>query len=258
MSGTLGIIEVPSAKASHSPQPPRRHPAEYRFGSKPLLEWVVRRVTDSLLLDQVVVLVDPAQAEAIRRVAPSNVAVCVGQQPDELSRFAGALRHYDAQHGVRVRLNSPFVDPQLIDRLICTAHNHPGCDYIGYAAGKCGPSVLAQLGLFAEFCRAEAVYRAERLAWQAADRCDSLRYVYSHPDAFHLRLIAVPQQLDRNDLRLAVHGEEDRDHAQIIFDALGPERLEWQRIAELLDQQPALRQRMALLNQAEHAAPAAT
>ena len=164
------------------------------------------------------------------------------------------LRRYDAQHGVRVRLNSPFVDPELIDRLICTANNHPGSDYIGYAAGRCGPMVLAQLGLFADWCRAEAVYQAEHRSWQAEDRHDPLRYVYSHPEVFQLRLIAVPPQLDRNDLRLAVHGDEDRDHAQIIFDALGPEKLEWQRIAELLDQQPALRHRMAVLNQAEHGA----
>ena len=258
MSGTLGIVEVPSAKPSLSSRPARRHPAEYRFGNKPLLEWVVRRVTESLLLDQVVVLVDTAQADIILRVAPANVAVCIGHQPDELSRFAGVLRRYDAQHGVRVRLNSPFVDPELIDRLICTANNHPGSDYIGYAAGRCGPMVLAQLGLFADWCRAEAVYQAEHRAWQAEDRHDPLRYVYSHPEVFQLRLIAVPQQLDRNDLRLAVHGDEDRDHAQIIFDALGPEKLEWQRIAELLDQQPALRQRMAMLNQAEHGALAAS
>ena len=41
---------------------------------------------------------------------------------------------------------------------------------------------------------------------------------------------------------------EDWEHAEAIFDALGPESLDWQGIAGLLEQQPALRQRMALLN----------
>jgi spore coat polysaccharide biosynthesis protein SpsF (cytidylyltransferase family) len=42
--------------------------------------------------------------------------------------------------------------------------------------------------------------------------------------------------------------EEDWDHAEAIYEALGPERLDWQRIARLLDHQPALRSRMAALN----------
>ena len=36
---------------------------------------------------------------------------------------------------------------------------------------------------------------------------------------------------------------------QTILDALGPDGLDWHRIASLLDQQPALRERMADLNE---------
>ena len=42
--------------------------------------------------------------------------------------------------------------------------------------------------------------------------------------------------------------DEDWDHALAIYEALGPEWLDWQRIARLLDHQPALRSRMAALN----------
>jgi len=257
MSGTLGIVEVPFVELAATGRRARLNPVERRFGSKPLLEWVVRRVTDSLLVDQVVVLVDALQARVIHRLAPADVAVYVSQQPDALARLAAAARKFDAQHIVRVSLGSPFVDPQLIDRLICTANNYPGSDYIGYIAQRGGAAVLAQLGLFAEWCRSEALYRADRDARLLEDRLEALRYIYSHPEIFRLRLMSVPPQLDRHDLRLTIHVEEDWDNAQVIFDALGPERLEWQRIAELLDQQPALRQRMAVLNQAEQEALAA-
>jgi spore coat polysaccharide biosynthesis protein SpsF len=148
------------------------------------------------------------------------------------------------------------VDPQLIDRLICTANAHPSADYIGYAASQGGPAVLAQLGVFAEWCCAVAVYQADREAVQPFERSDATRYIYSHPEIFKLRLIPVPAQLDRPDLRLKVNFEEDWDHAQTIFEALGPEALDWQRIAELLDQHPALRQRMAALNRSEQGSPA--
>ena len=53
---------------------------------------------------------------------------------------------------------------------------------------------------------------------------------------------------DREDVRLTIANDEDWDHALAIYEALGPERLDWQRIARLLDHQPALRSRMAVLN----------
>ncbi|HZZ28429.1 MAG TPA: hypothetical protein VFE46_10545 [Pirellulales bacterium] len=69
-----------------------------------------------------------------------------------------------------------------------------------------------------------------------------------------MRLIPAPQGLDRDDVRLTIGSEEDWEHAQAIFEALGPEQLDYQRIAGLLDHQPALRQRMAALNRTVGAA----
>ena len=66
------------------------------------------------------------------------------------------------------------------------------------------------------------------------------------------RLIPAPAPLDREDLRLSVRVEEDWEHAQMLLDALEPDRLDWQGISSLLERQPELRQRMALLNMAEN------
>ena len=74
--------------------------------------------------------------------------------------------------------------------------------------------------------------------------------MYSHPEKFNIRLIPAPEKIDRDDVRLTVEIEEDLEHAQAIFEALGPEALDWQGIAELLDHQPAMRRRMAVLNRA--------
>jgi spore coat polysaccharide biosynthesis protein SpsF len=254
MSGTLGIVEVPSVGSGRD-QGAKLTPAARRFGDSSLLEWVVRRITDSLLLDQLAVLVDGRLSETVLGLVPTDVPVYVGRQIDALSRFAAAVRHYDADQVVRVSLASPFVDPSLIDRLICTATAHPGSDYIGYVANRGGPAVLLRLGVFAEWCRAEAVLRADRKATETDDRKEATRFVFSHPELFKLRLVPVPPQLDRDDLRLTIDVEEDWDHAQTIFEALGPEALDWQRIAELLDQQPAMRQRMAVLNRTELSVP---
>jgi spore coat polysaccharide biosynthesis protein SpsF len=103
--------------------------------------------------------------------------------------------------------------------------------------------------MYAEWFRAEALRRAARRAREALDREQPTRYLYSHPDKFRVRLIPVPEQIDREDVRLRVDMEEDFDHAVAIFEALGPE-LDYQRIANLLHHQPALRSRMAAINRA--------
>lgn len=250
MSATLGIVEVPV----FDPSPIEGSPvssslASRRFGNKSLLEWVVRRATDALLLDQIVIVTDAEQGELIERLAPPDVSVFVGTEPDALARLAAAVRRNNATQLVRIPLACPFVDPELIDRLVTTASSNPGFDYIGYFSMDGRPAVLSKVGFFAEWCTAESLFRADQLAKNPADRANALQYIYSRPDCFQLRFIPIPEKLDRHDVRLTIEAEEDWDHAYTIFEALGPERLDWRRIVSLLDQQPAMRERMASLNE---------
>ena len=110
------------------------------------------------------------------------------------------------------------------------------------------PVILSPLGVFAEWCKATALLQADRQATAAEDREHITRFIYSHPDKFSLRLIPVPEELDRNDLRLTVAHDEDWEHLHTIYDALGHEGFEWRRIADLLHRNPAVLARMAHLN----------
>ena len=246
MAHTLGVVEVPNFSYSSM-----AHSLSTRkFGNKPLFEWVARRVTEAICVDQVLVVADPSLRDVIAPLLPPDVATFFGEQRDPLARLAAAVRKADATSVVRVRADRPFVDPTLIDRLICDANGHPRCDYIGYISRDGGQLLQSQLGVFAEWCRADAIFQADRRATDSLDRQQSTRYVSSHPEAFQLRFLPAPAEIDRDDIRLAIDHEEDWEHAHVIFDALGPERLDWRRIAELLAHHPEMRQKMASLNQA--------
>jgi spore coat polysaccharide biosynthesis protein SpsF len=104
--------------------------------------------------------------------------------------------------------------------------------------------------VYAEWFRSTALWKAARNAKAPADRQHVTRYIYTHPQKFHLSFLPAPAAIDRDDVRLRVDIEEDWDHALAIYEALGPEQFDWQRIADLLDHQPALRRRMAALNRA--------
>ena len=252
MLKTLGIIEAsPAATRSTRTDLFRNLPLR-RIAGQPLVEWVVRRVTEAQRLDGViVVLANTAEGKRIASLVPPDMPVFLIDEPDPLSRVVAAMREYQTMAVVRVRVDSPFVDPELIDGLIRAAESERNNDYISYCSSDGRPAVLSRLGIFAEWCRAEALRRADRETTRVADRLDVTRYVYSHPGTFQVRLVPIPAKLDRQDVRLTLNGQEDWDHMEQILDALGSECLNWQRIAGLLDQQPALRQRMAVLNRAD-------
>jgi spore coat polysaccharide biosynthesis protein SpsF len=245
MIRTLGIVEL------HAQQ--QRSTFARRLGGQPLVEWVVRRVCDSQLLDGVIVVAGDTPAEReLAALVPSDVPIFHGSQADPLRRFKDAAVQYSAEHVVRIPADNPFIDPALIDRLVTVAGMESlaagPLDYVGYGSRDGRPAVESPLGVFAEWLTTRALRRAERRASDPRDRACATRHIYSHPDEFCVLLIPVPTPLDRDDVRLTIDSHEDWEHAQEILEALGPERLDWQAVAGLLHHQPGMRQRMAVLN----------
>jgi spore coat polysaccharide biosynthesis protein SpsF len=245
MLKTLGIVE-----ACYRCQSARSRACR-KLGGKAVLEWVVRRATDCQRLGGVIVLTDQAPENAfVSGLVPLDVPVFLGKRPDPLACFAAALEEYPAEAVVRIGSAYPFIDPMLVDRLVIAAESQPDYDYVGYCSRDGRPAVLSPLGVSAEWIRTAALERAARRAMSAEDREAVTRYLYSRPEKFRVRLVPAPAQIDRDDVRLTVDMEEDWEHALTIFEALGPDELDWQRIASLLNHQPALRKRMAALNRA--------
>lgn len=247
MLKTLGIVEVRREAL-------RERTFARKLGGMSILERVVRRATDCQRLDAVVVLApDDATLVEVRRLARTDVAVVSPAAGDTLGKFAALLEQHHAAAFVHIGADNPFVDPALIDRMVTTAEVSE-CDYLGYCRADGRPAILTHLGMFAEWCSTTALLRAHRAARLAAQRDHATAFIYGHPELFKLRLIPLPAELDREDLRLKIVGEEELEHAQAIYDALGHDEWDWREVAELLDQQPALRRRMAQLNRAKQPA----
>jgi spore coat polysaccharide biosynthesis protein SpsF len=243
MLKNLGIVQACFSS------PRFRCNAARRLHGKSLLEWVIRRVTESMRLDGVIVIArDEDESRFVAELVPTDVPIFTSNKPDALARFSQALEEYPAEAVVRVRGDNPFIDPGLIDRLVTTAEAHPECDYISYCSRDGRPAILSPVGVYAEWFRGKALHRAAKSKRDSADHDHVTRYIYSHPEKFNIRLIPAPERIDRDDVRLTVDIEEDWDHVLTIIDALGEQTMDWQRIADLLDHQPALRSRMATLN----------
>jgi spore coat polysaccharide biosynthesis protein SpsF len=243
MLNTLGIIEV-RREGGHN------WGIERKLGGKSILEWIVRRATDCQRLDAVVVLCSDGDDASVRSLVPPDVEVLSSGTRDPLAATVAVCKRLGAHSLVHISADNPFLDPVLIDRLVSTADAHPNCDYIGYCLGDGRPAILTHLGVLAEWCSVAALQRASQAATAVGERCPVTAYLYGHPELFSVRLLPLPAELDREDVRFRINGEEDWEHAQVIYEALGHEDWDWRRVTELLHSQPALRNRMADLNRA--------
>lgn len=250
MSKTLGCVLLSADVTSTSNRTAAF--ASRALAHKPLVDWVVRRGTDAQMLSEVVVIIPgDVDAERCRALIPPDAEVFVSNKKDALAQVCDCLDSYPADSVVFIPIESPLVDPGLIDRLIATVDRDPSVEYATFRSTEGRQVLQAQLGLIAEYCAVGALRVANRSARAKQDRANPTRYIQGHPEEFCLRLIPVPAELDRDDLRLSIKNQDDWDHAEQIVEVLGTDDLDWQRIAQLLERNPDLRRRMADLNRDE-------
>ena len=247
MARTVGVVNL-GAYAVWNPRS-QVALAMRRFGGKSLLEWVVRRISEAQHLEEVCVLTESSRAaDLLRPLIPTNVRVVSGEAKcDQLYLLAQAARELEADYLLRVSLTHPFVDPVLLDRLAISAAGTKA-DFACYCFRDGRPALQSQLGVLADWFRGSALQEADKLFLKTEERSDIARSLLARPDRFNIRLCPLPAELNRDNMRLCLASEEDWDHAHAILEALGPEQLDWQQIASLLDHQPAMRERMADLN----------
>lgn len=254
MFTTIGVVEVIPSLDGLSDRSPLAGIARRRFAGKTLLEWVVRRVSDADQLEQIVVAAGPDTLScSLAELAPPDARVVFSEAGDLLGRLAAVVRAVPCRGVVRLSVSDPFVDPILIDRLVSSVAGEEDCDYACFCLGDGRPAHESRMGIFADWCRSDALLRADRLARSAADRAEPMQFIAARPSLFNLKHVPVPARLDRGDLRLAIRDEEDWENVEIILDALGPESLDWQYITSLLDRHPQMCERMAEHTRAEFA-----
>ena len=253
MAKTLGVVTV--TDGLHGANPAAL--AHRQLGGLTLLQWLVRRIRDCRTLDDVVVIA-PRLAASIGTTGQSDDRESTVSVPffsrgddDMLGNVAAAIKHHAADAAVLVSAGHPFVATALIDRLSGAAKRRGGCDYVGFFSAAGRSSLLASLGMIAEWCRGDALLRADRDASDPDERREATRHIFSHPEKFQLRLVPLPPGYERRDIRLAMRVEEDWEHARTVYNSLGPEHLDWASIAQLIDEQPHLRARMQQLNRSE-------
>jgi spore coat polysaccharide biosynthesis protein SpsF len=162
----------------------------------PLIDWVVRRVAKSRLLDRIVVatpdtpLDDVLAAHVRERLMPldKRIAVFCGPENDVLERFRAAGAAYGASRVVRVCADNPIVWGGEIDHLI-RFFEEAGCDY---AYNHIPRNNRYPDGLGAEMLSFALLNELAALAEDPRHREHCLSYIWDNAQRFAIRTFDPP------------------------------------------------------------------
>ena len=194
------------------------HPSLRPIGRYSLLEWTVKRLAGSSLLDAIVITGSPVYSDRIQRLNIEPARWMPSDSTRPLDRCINVAKLVQANWIVLVQNNCPFVDPILVDRLVAAAWATPTSDMISFVSSVRPTSSLRSLGLVAEVCRRRAL---RRLAGRTdeRDQRDVWQLIHSMPELFHSRCLPLPAAVDRPELRWALETEDDWDKAHMLLDS---------------------------------------
>jgi glutamate-1-semialdehyde 2,1-aminomutase len=201
---------------------------------KPLIELLLRRLSGSQLVRQIIVgtSTDPANDPLVDCVRALGFACEQGSENDVLLRFADICRNHDADVVVRVTGDCPLIDPQVVDGCI-SGFLRERCDYFSNVEPATYPD-----GLDVEVFSAAALLKAEKEAVSAYDREHVTPYLRKS-DQFHRGNLSYERDLSR--LRWTVDEPVDLEVVKRVFAAFHP-RLDFgfEEIVKLYEDHPEL------------------
>lgn len=207
--------------------------AQRRIGGKTLLEYVARQATDSQRLDGVVIVVngDPANA-FVSYCTPLDVPLFVGKSRDRLTCWAAATEAYSTKAVVRIPVDSPFVDPEAIDRLVRGAESsETDCDFFAFSSEGDEYSDVEVPAV--QWFRAKALRRAARKATKRAHRTSPAHYFLDRAmQDRHVGFLPVPAVVRERQLRL--EGDEDWECVLTLLDTTEYEEIDTRHFLGLM------------------------
>jgi len=205
------------------------------IGGKTMLARVVERTQRAKLLDKILVATtfnsrdNPIVVECKRL----DVSLSRGSEEDVLDRYYQAAKIHGAEAVVRVTSDCPFIDPDVIDKVVQAFLNQKP-DYASNTIHRTYPR-----GLDIEVMTMDSLARAWREAAESHQRVHVTPYIYQNPDKF--RIIAVNSGVDYSHHRWTVDTQEDLDFVRAVYTRFGNnDKFNWRDVLALLAQEPSL------------------
>ena len=165
-----------------------------------------------------------------------SIACFRGSEDDVLGRVVAAATKHGADIIVQQGADCPLADPGLTDELL-GIFLKGGYHYVANDMKLTYPE-----GIDAHVIDVPSLVEAAEKATRPAQREDTPRYLWDHPERFKIFNLEAPPELRRPDLRVTVDYAEDIEVVREIYKELYPSnpRFSTKDVLALVDRRPEL------------------
>ncbi|MCT7599795.1 cytidylyltransferase domain-containing protein [Aliarcobacter butzleri] len=175
---------------------------------KPIIEWVIKRVQNSKLLDDIIVAIPESEDNDVlaKYITELGVKVFRGSESNVLNRFYESVKDEDATHIVRICADNPLIDGNEIDNLI-NFYKENNCDY---AYNHIPRDNLYPDGLGAEIISFELLRYMNEVVTSQHHKEHCLSYIWDNKDKFIIKTFdPLDKELHRPQMKFDVDTFDD-------------------------------------------------
>jgi spore coat polysaccharide biosynthesis protein SpsF len=180
-----------------------------------MLARVVQRLRAARTIDDIVIATTMSESDdpVVHEAARLGVKAWRGSEQNVLARYIGAARKYHAGAVVRVTSDCPLLDPDTVDRVVCSLRS-AALDYSSNTHVRSYPR-----GLDVEAFYLETLERIFRSATTSAAKEHVTAYVMEKPSEFAIHQVTA--ETDDSELRWTVDTAEDLALVRALYSGLG-------------------------------------
>lgn len=205
------------------------------IAGRPMLEWVLRRVSRTTLVDRWVVATSdsPGDDMLVAWCEKTGWPVIRGSEQNVLSRYLQAAMATSAQHIVRITADCPLIDPGVIDSVVS---RHLAQSHLDYTCNFF-PQRTFPRGLDCEVVTLEALQRVSVLAEDLPDFQEHVT-LGLYRNASQFRWASVTNPGDYSHIRWTVDTAEDLQLIRSIAHYFTDDHFDWQRVIGAYSRNP--------------------
>jgi spore coat polysaccharide biosynthesis protein SpsF len=185
------------------------------IAGKPLLHYVISRVSKAKRIDKVVVATsDQKEDDAIAEYCKKSGTPCFrGDLHDVLKRFGGVVREYsEFETIVRVTADCPLIDPAVIDKVL-GVFEKTDADYVSNVLTETYPD-----GIDVEVFKKSALLESAKEAELSSEREHVTLYIRNNPK---YKKVNVENDENLARFRLTVDDPEDLEVVNFLIENYG-------------------------------------
>lgn len=185
---------------------------------KPLLEFLIERLSQSKEIDDIVVVTSQAKEDdaIVSFCKIRGIAFFRGSEEDVLDRYYQAALERKVDAVVRITADCPLIDPEIVDQVIQVfKKEYPTIDYVSNTLERTFPR-----GLDVEVFSFQVLQRSAERVNLPEEREHVTLHLYRHPENFRLRNVAHLPTLQA--YRWTVDTPEDFALVHLILENLYP------------------------------------